>query len=149
MSFGRSEIIQWKKDGWTFRKKTVKGYQYITRRKGKQEKSLGRYSEKLWEMVEGTSFEISRFERRCEVENTIKLIINVIRSSQMSGSCSNIVDGFCHFWKFREKPGFFIIAESGLGEGYFREVCNEQNHSFWVFKAEPFYCGDCSAYKKD
>ena len=64
-------INDWKKDGWSFRIKVVKGNRYITRRKGKQETSLGRYNNELWNMIEATSIEKTRQEERVEQEKRI------------------------------------------------------------------------------
>lgn len=146
MRFNQEEIKQWKLDGWTFRIKNVKGKHYISRRKGQQEKGLGRYDEGLWKLIENTSVEPSRSKQRIEAEKTIEKIIDVIRSTRMSVNCSHITDEYCHFWRFTEKPGFFKIADSQLGEGYYRQISVGEDSSFWVFKSRPFYCRECSAY---
>jgi hypothetical protein len=67
-SVSKDEIKEWKKDGWVFRVKEVKGKQYITRRNGKQERGLGRYDDKLWRLIKNTSIEPSDHERRKMLE---------------------------------------------------------------------------------
>jgi hypothetical protein len=146
MGVSREEIKQLKIDGWTFRIKTVKGKRYISRRKGKQEKGLGRYNDGLWKLIENTTIEPSHSEWRREAEKIIEGIIDVIRPIKMSTNCSHIIDGYCHLWRFSEKPGFFNIADDRIGKGYYRQIIEEKDSSFWVFKAEPFYCRKCSAY---
>ena len=44
MRISKDQIREWKKDEWKFRVKKVKGYKYISRRKGKDERGLGRYN---------------------------------------------------------------------------------------------------------
>jgi hypothetical protein len=147
MSVSRKEIKKWKVDGWSFRKKKVKGYQYITRRKGKQERSLGKFDENLWKLIENTTLEPSKVERRNDTEKKIENVIDLIRIHQMSQTCSQIHEGFCYFWRFKEQPGFFRIADNGLGKGYYRQVKIGDKPHFWVFKAKPFYCRNCSAFR--
>ncbi len=147
MGVSRDEIREWRIDGWVFRKKTVKGHQYITRRKGKQERSLGKFDERLWRLVEDTTLEFSEFERRRDTERAIEKIIEQIRIREMSQTCSHILDGFCYFWRSKVQYGFFSIADNGLGKGYYRQVDNGEGSPFWVFKAEPFYCNNCSAFR--
>jgi hypothetical protein len=146
MSIKRDEIKQWKINGWRFRKKTVKGNQYITRRKGKLERSLGRYNEKLWKLIENTAVEPTPSELQREAKKIIESIMELIRQNSMSRSCSHIIGEYCHYWRFSEKTGFFDIADNRLGKGYYRKVEIAGKTSFWVFKAEPFYCRNCSAY---
>jgi len=148
MSVSQDEIKQWKIDGWSFRIKKVKGNQYITRRKGKQERSLGKYNEKLWRLVENTTLEPSIIERRGDTEKKIEKIIDLIRINKMSQTCSNILEGFCYFWRFNEKPGFFRIVDNELGKGNYRQVKIGDEPHFWVFKAKPFYCRNCSGFNR-
>ena len=126
MSIKRENIKQWKINGWKFRKKTVKGNQYITRRKGKQERSLGRYNEMLWNLIENTTIEPTPSELRRSAEKKIHNILTVYRIINMSRICSHNVDGYCHFWRFSEKKGFFTIADNTLGKGYYKYVNNAE-----------------------
>ena len=146
MDYNQETIKDWKKDGWSFRIKVVKGNRYITRRKGKQETSLGRYNNELWNMIEATSIEKTRQEERVEQEKRITDILSVIRPSLMSRICKHIVDGYCYFWRSDEPYGFFSIADD-IGDGFYRRI-DEGDSSFWVFKAVPFYCKNCSAFTR-
>ena len=146
MDYNQDEIRNWKKDGWSFRVKVVKGKKYITRRKRKQEKSLGRYSDKLWNLIEKTSIEKTQQEKRVEQENRITNILSVIRPALMSRVCKHIVDGYCFFWRSDDPYGFFSIADN-IGDGFYKNI-NDGNSSFWVFKAVPFYCKNCSAFTR-
>ncbi len=94
MGVGRDEIREWRIDGWVFRKKTVKGNQYITRHKGKQERSLGKFDERLWRLVEDTTLELSEFERRRDAEKVIEKLVEHLRIRQMSQTCLHILDYF-------------------------------------------------------
>ena len=148
MSVNQDEIEYWKNDGWTFRIKTVKGKRYITRRKGKQEKSLGRFDEKLWNLIQSGSVIPKKVEERIKAQQTIESLLRVYRSFEMSLDCSHIVDGFCYFWKYGEQPGFFRIADKVSLSEYYKEVDFGVESSFWVFKAEHFYCRGCTGYAR-
>ena len=148
MSVNQDEIEYWKNDGWAFRIKTVKGKRYITRRKGKQEKSLGRFDEKLWNLIQRGSVIPKKVEERIKAQQTIESLLRVYRSFEMSLDCSHIVDGFCYFWRYGEQPGFFRIADKVSLSEYYKEVDFGVESSFWVFKAEHFYCRGCTGYAR-
>jgi hypothetical protein len=149
MSIGPDEIKEWKKEGWKFRVKQVKGKQYITRRKGKHERGLGRRNDKLWNLIQNTKIEPSELERRFEAERLIEGILKGIRVYHMSINCIHVVEGFCHFWRYDEEPGFFNIVDNRIGEGYYKQIVTGKGPSFWVFKAVNFYCKDCSAFREE
>ena len=143
------EIKEWKKEGWKFRVKKVKGRQYITRRKGKHERGLGRYSDRLWKLIQDTKIEPSEFERKLEAEKMVEGVLKMIRVHHMSLNCSRVVEGFCHFWRYDEEPGFFNIVDDRIGEGYYKQIVPGNGPPFWVFKAVNFYCRDCSAFREE
>jgi len=145
----KDEIKEWKKEGWKFRVKKVKGKRYITRRKGKHEKGLGRYNDKLWKLIQNTKIEPSEFERKLEAEKMVEGVLKMIRVHRMSLNCSCVVEGFCHFWRYDEEPGFFNIVDDRIGEGYYKQIVPGKGPSFWVFKAVNFYCRDCSAFREE
>ncbi len=149
MSVSPDEIKEWKKEGWKFRVKKVKGKQYITRRKGKHEKGLGRYNDKLWKLIQNTKIEPSELERKLEAEKMVEDILKILRVHHMSLNCSHVVAGFCHFWRYGEEPGFFNIVDDRSGEGYYRQIVPGKGPLFWVFKAVNFYCKDCSAFREE
>jgi len=149
MSVSQDEIRKWKKEGWKFRVKKVKGNQYITRRKGKNEKGLGRYNDKLWKLIQNTKIELSEFEQKLEAEKMVEDILKIIRVHHMSLNCSHVVEGFCHFWRYDEEPGFFNIVDDRIGEGYYKQIVTGKGPPFWVFQAVNFYCKDCSAFREE
>lgn len=110
MSFSQEQISEWKKDGWTFRVKTSKGKQYITRRRGQEERGMGRYNDKLWNIIKDTDREYDLHkQQQTEKENAINEIeyrIKLNRAFEMGRSCSHSIDGFCHFWRHNFKPFF-------------------------------------------
>jgi len=147
MSVTREQIAEWKREGWSFRVKEVKGKRYISRRMQGDERGLGRYNEGLWRMIKGTRVEPSESELRAEVEGVVEGLVKVIREQCMSSSCVYVVDGFCDYWRYGEKMGFFNVVDVRLGEGYYREVVTGPGSSYWVFRAERFYCTGCPAFK--
>lgn len=52
MSHSQTNLERWIDEGWRFRIKTSRGHRYITRRRGRQERSLGRYTDHLWIQIE-------------------------------------------------------------------------------------------------
>ena len=46
------EISRYIDQGYYFRVKEVNGIKYITRRKGREEKGMGRYTEEVWSMIQ-------------------------------------------------------------------------------------------------
>jgi hypothetical protein len=148
MSISEEQIKEWKIEGWKFRVKKVKDKNYISRRKGREEKGLGRYSENLWRLIQNTRIEPSELEQRLEAEKLVENMLKQIRMYHMFLNCSNIVEGFCHFWKYDEKPGFFYIVDAKIGEGYYKQVVTEKGTPFWVFKAVRFYCKNCPAFRE-
>jgi len=51
MSLEKGQIESWIAEGWTFRVKEIHGKRYMTRRKGKLERSLGPFSEEKWRQI--------------------------------------------------------------------------------------------------
>lgn len=149
MSIDRDQIGKWKKEGWKFRKKKVKGNLYITRRLGNQERGLGRYSDEVWRMIENTPIEPSKREQINELKKMAQDLLKEIRAADMSYYCTHIVDGFCNFWRVKEKIGVLQYIDSVIGEGYYKLVESRDGSSFWVFKATGFYCADCPAFSKE
>ena len=66
----------------------------------------------------------------------------------MSLNCSHVSADFCHYWKYDEKPGFFNIVDTNIGEGYYKKIVSGGGPPFWVFKAEDFYCNNCPAFRE-
>ena len=146
MGVSREQIKEWKRDGWRFRIKKVKGKKYISRRKGGDEKGLGRHDEGLWRLIQSTKVEPSEWELRGKVEGVVEGLVKRIREYRMSSSCVHIVDGFCDYWRYDERLGFFKTVDARLGDGYYKEVTGAGS-SYWVFRAERFYCANCPAFR--
>ena len=148
----RDEIIEWKRDGWSFRVKEVKGKRYITRRKGGKERSLGRFDDGLWSMIESSSLSVQEIVAQSkqgqDTEVLVERILLDLRSYDMSRSCDHIVDGFCHYWRYGEIPGFFMIVDRSISEGLYAQIEPRNREPFWVFKALPFYCKNCPSYTR-
>jgi hypothetical protein len=92
MDFTEDDIREWKREGWKFRVKTVKGNLYVTRRKGKEEKGLGRHSDVKWKLIENTSIGPTRSELRREGEELVEGLMKQLRVSHVSFNCMHIVD---------------------------------------------------------
>jgi hypothetical protein len=148
----REEIVAWKKEGWTFRVKTVKEKRYITRRKGNKEKSLGRFHGELWALIEkairDTRKDTLKVKKEREYENLVNSIVVNMRAFEMSKKCAHIVNEYCHYWGYDERPGFFNIVDYNIGKEYYKKIKKKGFDSLWVFRAVPFYCQNCPSYKR-
>ncbi|EMR74281.1 hypothetical protein MCGE09_00648, partial [Thaumarchaeota archaeon SCGC AB-539-E09] len=59
-------------DGWNFRRKISKNREYITRRKGQVERSLGPYTDDLWSLILNL-----RLGQQDKKEQTEKKVLNI------------------------------------------------------------------------
>ena len=146
-------------DGWNFRVKRSKGRRYITRRRGQVERSLGPYSEELWNLIQRLLEEKSRppVKQAVKEEDFLSLLdslINTIRSERsvkMMAMCKyKDEEGFCAFWTRDVKPSYYQILErlDFQGDILLRETTVEDTKgSKWMVKARPWFCEGCSAFE--
>jgi hypothetical protein len=169
----REEIKRFIQDGWNFRVKRTSGKSYITRRKGQKERSLGSYTEELWNTIEQllnpslketeelTELDIEHSEdtmaqdnivaRVSELTGKIDKAIMLRRGVYMMQNCFYNVDGFCEYWRWEERPSFFDIIDKlwGPDSGYYskrRVVLSSEPSMQWMIKASITYCATCNAY---
>jgi hypothetical protein len=150
MGFNREEIREWIREGWSFRVKTVKGKEYISRRIGDVEKGMGRYEPNTWRLIQNTIAELSE---RKQIEENQRIAMNsliealeTVRTLEVLMNCSYIVDGYCSFWRYKEKPEIFGQADERYKDEYWRKNESYGVHP-WIFKVLPWYCNNCPAFK--
>ena len=142
----QDEIETWRKEGWNFRVKSVKGKKYITRRRKQKEKSLGPYSEELWSKLNQTPILSERDLEIIEAKKNIESFLHIYRGYEMSLTCAHIVDEYCYFWKYEELPNLLTTLNSLTGENWYKKIFSNSGKPFWVFLANHFYCRGCPGY---
>ena len=163
------EISDYIDQGYYFRVKKVNGKKYITRRKGREEKSLGRYTEDKWSMIEQarkqtddsnleTSPEItaSKPEETTSVK-PMELFKQLIEEASLSRGlimftdCMHKEDTMCTYWHWETRPPFFDTLDKLDGSDpssyQLTECLSEgQNVQRWNVKAQVAFCINCPAY---
>jgi ElaB/YqjD/DUF883 family membrane-anchored ribosome-binding protein len=172
-SFTDEELLTYLKVGWHFHLKKVSKYEYIVRRKGQVTRSLGRYSDELWNRIQNldhkltleleglleeqsqTTDEPTRKMRRKAHRSFVKAREHIItrttywRGTIKSLDCRYITDDYCTHWLWEERMPFFSsIQDTKLpGTEYLRENKDKSGIKSWTVRAEPFYCSTCHAYE--
>ena len=163
------EISGYIDQGYYFRVKETNGKKYITRRKGREEKSLGRYSEKVWSMILRAQNQIDEAISDKPTETTSeppdekpipdargsldKLIgeISLSKALIMFTNCMHIDEGLCTYWHWETKPGFFDTLDKcdGVPESSYEltDIVQEGRiEKRWTVKAQGLFCMNCPAY---
>jgi hypothetical protein len=151
-SYSVEEIKVLIRSGWNFRIKKVHGKNYITRRKGQTEKSLGRYDENLWKLIEtltgkkqpslsGTMAE--RLDKAQILFEKWDNELGVHRGFIAMNSCVFVDrEEYCMYYRFENKPNFSRHMEKLMGTDFLKlTAC-----AFWVHKANIRFCKNCHAY---
>ena len=163
------EISRYIDQGYYFRVKVANGKKYITRRKGREEKSLGRYAEKVWSMIlrARNQSDEAITEKPTETiseqpdENTLpdthgimeqlKEEISLSKALIMFTKCLHIEEGICTYWHWETKPGFFDILDKldgvPLSSYALTDIVQEGRiEKRWTVKAQGLFCMNCPAY---
>jgi hypothetical protein len=165
----KEEISDYIDQGYYFRVKKVNGYKYITRRKGREEKSLGRYTEEKWSMIEQTRkpTDDSKVERSPEViackpdeitsVKPMELFKQFMEEASLSKGlimftdCMHKEDTLCTYWHWETRPSFFDTLDKLDGSDpssyQLTEFLSEgQKVQRWNVKAQVAFCINCPAY---
>jgi len=159
------EISRYIDQGYYFRVKEVNGIKYITRRKGREEKGMGRYTEEVWSMIQRARSQTDEAIGEKPVETTVektfpdtlgileqlKEEISVNKGLIMLTSCLHNVEGICTYWHWESKPGFFDILDRLDGPDpssyILTDIVQEgQIEKRWTVKAQVIFCMNCPAY---
>ena len=163
-----AEIKAFIDDGWYFRKKKSMGRDYITRRKGQNERSLGPFDEDLWDLIIRTRVDMTsekaspmtelkldsiQSEKMDDYLNRYDLLTNRIsieRAVHLMLTCTyKGEDGFCSFWSWSVQPPFYELAsELGLESDFSTREVTDDNGSKrkWFVRALPWFCESCPVY---
>ena len=144
--------------GWNFSVKTVSDRKYITARKRQEERGLGSFTDENWRIVEDLLKEDKREsedkKRReelvkglLETEEELLKALEAYRGAYMLSTCSHRVDGWCTYWKYREKPDFFRLLDTITGPESYKKIVVDKGES-WIVKPIGLYCINCSGYTK-
>jgi hypothetical protein len=78
----------------------------------------------------------------------IQSIINHIRITHITKRCEQIdAGGYCTYWKYDFKPGFFTITDNLIGPDFYKEIVLNKLKTVWLYKATEFNCKDCALVK--
>ncbi|MFC1803095.1 hypothetical protein ACFL0D_03910 [Thermoproteota archaeon] len=156
--YSSEEIKELVEAGWNFRIKKVKGKNYITRRKGQTEKSMGPYNEKLWtnireivkkkpKLSEKSVTSLSKFEilfKKWDEQ------LGTIRGFNAMNTCLFLdKERFCSYYGYNRKPGFMLTGEKMTDIDFIKLKEFNQNgvkKHLWIHKANIEYCKNCHAY---
>ncbi len=165
----KEEILDYIDQGYYFRVKKVNGKKYITRRKGREEKSLGRYTDEKWSMIEqarkqtddstletAPEITVSKPEERTSVK-PMELFKQLIEEASLSKGlimftdCLHKEDTMCTYWHWETRPSFFDTLDKLDGSGpssyQLTEFLSEgQKVQRWKVKAQVAFCINCPAY---
>lgn len=168
-----ADIEAFLKEGWNFRVKVVKGRRYVTRRKGQQERSLGPYSEELWDtivrvrkLIQEEGVHVPQKERVDDSDgspgirsdllkaaernsNWLDQSLDLERSVYMMTRCVHRDDdGNCIYWAWGRKPGFFEHAEALFLAEDFKlvRVLGGNEAEKWVVRASTWFCKHCPSF---
>ncbi len=163
------EISGYIDQGYYFRVKETNGKKYITRRKGREEKSLGRYAEKVWLMIlraqnqideaisERVTEIISEQPDEKSIPDTRRILdqlkeeISLSKALIMFTNCMHIEEGLCTYWHWETRPGFFDTLDKfdGVLESSYEltDIVQEGRiEKRWTVKAQGLFCMNCPAY---
>jgi hypothetical protein len=163
------EISRYIHRGYYFRVKEVNGIKYITRRKGREERSLGRYTEEVWSMIERARNQTDEAIGDKPVETTVekpveitspdtvglleqlKEEVSLSKGLIMFINCLHKVEGVCTYWHWESKPGFFDTLDKLDGQDQssymLTDIVNEGRvEKRWTVKAQGIFCLNCPSY---
>jgi hypothetical protein len=162
------EISGYIDQGYYFRVKEVNGKKYITRRKGREEKSLGRYAEKVWLMILRAQNQIDAISEKPtetisdqpdekpkpDTRGTLDQLkeeISLSKALIMFTNCMHITEGLCTYWHWETRPAFFDTLDKfdGVPESLYEltDIVQEGRiDKRWAVKAQVVYCMNCPAY---
>jgi hypothetical protein len=157
----REEIEAFASDGWKFRKKLRKGILYVSRRKGRDEKGLGKYSDEYWAMIEDVIKSLADRQkpagivkaqpRSNEVTDPLILAMKELEHNinvHVYMQCQHKEDNdFCGFWLLEDLPRHGKQLNKKDLEYLFRKVNSiDGKTQAWAFKTTVGICSDCPRY---
>ena len=163
------DISRYINQGYYFRVKEVNGIKYITRRKGSEERSLGRYTKEVWSMIERTRNQTDEAIGEKPIETTIekpvektspdtlglleqlKEEVSLSKGLIMFTNCLHKVEGICTYWHWENKPRFFDILDKLDGPDASSYMLTDivyegRVEKRWTVKAQVVFCMNCPAY---
>lgn len=163
------EISNYIDQGYYFRVKEVNGKKYITRRKGREEKSLGPHTERVWSTILNAQKQKNESNSEKPAEPTseqpdekpiqaahgileqLKEEISLSKALIMFTNCLHIMEGICMYWHWETRPGFFDTLDrldSVPQSSYMlTDIVQEGRiEKRWTVKAQGLFCMNCPAY---
>ncbi len=150
--FRPENIEKYVSEGWKFRVKQVGSHRYILRYKGKEEKSLGSYSDELWTLIEEKGGEKAKPRRDEMLSIEIKELKE--RISRLEGfeesvrrkseGCPQIGSWFgftyCRALNWEKKPTRLMLIYPQFG---FKRIMPDRVKKKWHVEPHPDLCRAC------
>ena len=143
----KEELKKLVKEGWKFRNRKINGKYYITRRKGKSERGLGRYNEDLWKMIQEivSDAQTKKGSHLSEIKDlwleqlphyhaVIKVVSCLFRDK----------DGYCSFYEVPDHLGKTEMEQSQRNDLY--KIVSIDDKEVRFYKVNMEYCRNCSAF---
>ncbi len=143
----KEELKKLVKEGWTFRNRKINGTYYMSRRKGKNERGLGRYNEDLWKMIQEISSKAQTkkgphlsetkddwLEQLPHYQSVIKIITCLFRDK----------DGYCSFYEVPDHHGKTEMEQSQRNDLY--KIVSIDDKEVRFYKVNKALCRNCSAF---
>ncbi len=145
-------VLEYFSEGWRFRVKTSKGNRYITRRRGQEEKGMGRFTVERWGVIErlkneGSGTDIIVQEKIATVfeapgksgaselrkgtpglsrhEHLLDMIddhLALFRGTVRMVDCRYVVNHFCSYWSWSSRPLFFDYVDEVFSPGQYTRI---------------------------
>lgn len=155
----RKQIEEFALNGWDFRVKPRKNKKYVSRRKGPQEKGLGRYTDEYWEMIQDVKRSLTEakeksMQTQTETKETIHPLLIAWEELEqnmkiyLNFRCLYLEhDRFCGYWLLEDLPRHGKQLDQTILEDYFRKVNSVDGKTqAWAFKPTKGVCSSCPSF---
>lgn len=157
----REEIETFVADGWIFRKKYRKDNLYVSRRKGRDEKGLGRYSDEYWAMIEDVVKGLTKepksagiLQNHTESKEVFDPLILAWKELERNMNtyvfmqCLHVeADHFCGYWLLEDLPKHGKQLSQKDLEYNFKKVNSVDGKTqAWAFKPTVGICSICPKF---
>ena len=147
-----TKVKEYIRDGWNFRVKTSKGKRYITRRRGQDEKGMGRFIDEHWSAIERIRDEYLEVSNRAQEDVAAKIDspieseasesevsppglsrreylmkkiidhIDLYRGALKMVECRYNVNKHCVYWTWIRRPSFFDDVDECFGPNMYARM---------------------------
>lgn len=128
------------REGWKPYKRRYRDRLNISLRKANKEKTLGPYSEDLWNHLNRIAQSGVPQTRATRIYEEVMRRLKHVRAFQMSRDCVHVDEGYCTFWRYEEERVRDIAPLAP------RPCPGDPRKA--ELNAVPLSCADCPAYMR-